>query len=229
MRFVNTLQEIIARQMRGEGQEDQNQTPPGQRGIFGRRATLPQPMNGMLSRMGGGYEPGNPYGASLGDFPDAHGYSPPTTRDDLELAGARSSPFSEALQAAPPQMPMGNGMGGPPPNRRGLEPPSAPQRSQAEMDNQAFAEARLRAQEGIRNEGYPYWNSPATRDAMGNRVDAIEQERRARAEQQRREGVTFDQWWRLRGRQDENAPPPRPFDLNSAYRFHSPPKRAHRG
>lgn len=218
MRFIDALQAAIARQM-GEN-EQQPSTQANGRGIFGRRgAAVPHVLRSFLP----GYEPGNPYRASLGQFPDANGYSPPTTRDDLNLAGAQSTPLSAALQAAPPQAPMVNGMGGPMPARRGLEPATAPVRPQADLENQAFAQARQRAQQGIRNEGYPYLRSPSVQDATANRVDAIEQERQARAEQQRREGVSFDQWWRFRGRQDENAPLPRPFDLNSAYRFNSPP------
>lgn len=106
----------------------------------------------------------------------------------------------------------------------GNAPPSASWPNQADVDNQAWAEANRMAQEGIAQEGYPYMTSPSWVAARTGMDRAIDRNRADRAEQERRERVSFDSWWHFGGRQGNE-----PVDPNApAYRFNPPPRRSGR-
>jgi len=105
----------------------------------------------------------------------------------------------------------------------GNAPPSATWPNQADVDNQAWQEANRMAQEYIAQNGTPHFTSPSvvnTGDAMASAVDG---NRAAQQEMARREGVSWEDWWRFHGRQGEaNASP---FDLQNAYRPGRAPPR----
>lgn len=161
------------------------------RGLFGRRARLPD------KEVYAPPAPPPPY-----NFP--MGYTGPT----LETPGvvtpaprARINPFGEMdLPFAGADEPQ-QGLLGP---MRGVAPPSAPQVSQAELDNLAAREAIQRAREALRSEGYPIFNDPAYQQSGQAMADAVDQNRAATAEMQRRQSIPFSAWWHHRGRQDAN-------------------------
>lgn len=93
--------------------------------------------------------------------------------------------------------------------------------NQAQIDNQAFAEARARARAGIAEEGYPYMSSPSWVQSRTEMDRALDADRAARAEQARREGVSFDQFWHFGGRQDPSQRDPN----DPAFRFTRPTRR----
>jgi len=91
--------------------------------------------------------------------------------------------------------------------RRGVEPPDGPQgQSFTEQDNRAFLDARERARALIEQDGSPYLTDPSVQQAGGALAAAVDANRAARDEVARRSGITWDQWWHYRGRQDANAP-----------------------
>lgn len=106
---------------------------------------------------------------------------------------------------------------------RGRAPPDAPQgTSQAQLDNQAFLDARTRARAAIAQEGTPYLSDPNVQRSGQALAAAVDQNRAARQEVQRREGVSWDQWWHHRGRQDPRNIPPlsiETYDLPQRYRW----------
>lgn len=101
--------------------------------------------------------------------------------------------------------------------------PNAPQGSQAEQENAAWRDAHSRARQAISQEGYPYFRSPSVVRAGDAMAAAVDTNRAARQEQARREGVSWDNWWHFRGRQDADAPLVAPFDFGSAYRTEPAP------
>lgn len=103
-----------------------------------------------------------------------------------------------------------------------LEPPDAPPpvRSLATMENQDWNDAVTRARQGIAQEGVPYAEDQGWLQDQSEMLRALEQERAARAEQERREQVSFEEWWRYGGRQAG------PSNDAPAYRFtRVPPQR----
>lgn len=88
----------------------------------------------------------------------------------------------------------------------------------AAADNQAWAEARQRAQAAITQEGYPYWTSPSVRASGAALADAVDANRAAQAERQHRESVSWPEWWFFGGRQAGPTPAGQP-----AYRFSQAP------
>lgn len=112
---------------------------------------------------------------------------------------------------------------GMPSTGRGMEPPSAAQPNQADLDNQAWQEANRMAQSYIRNNGTPYFTSPSVVNAGDALASAVDSNRAAQEEMARREGVSWEDWWRFHGRQGEaNAAP---FDFRNAYRPGRAPPR----
>jgi hypothetical protein len=106
---------------------------------------------------------------------------------------------------------------------RGMEPPSAARPNQADADNQAWQEANRMAQEYIAQNGTPYFTSPSVVNAGDAMASAVDGNRAAQQEMARREGVSWEDWWRFHGRQGEaNAAP---FDLQNAYRPGRAPQR----
>lgn len=105
--------------------------------------------------------------------------------------------------------------------RRGVEPPSAPLGpSQAAQDNQAFREALMAARAAIRTEGAPVFRDRPYQHAGQAYAESMDDYRAAQAEVDRREGVSWDQWWRHRGRQDANRPvAPEDYDFARRYRW----------
>jgi len=92
-------------------------------------------------------------------------------------------------------------------------------------ENRAFLDARARAQEAIREEGYPTLNDPAYQQSGQALAAAIDQNRADRAEIERRSGITWEQWWRHRGRQDVNhETTPEDTNLLTRYRFGPTPR-----
>lgn len=114
---------------------------------------------------------------------------------------------------------------GPEMPRRGLEPPTAPRNGEAqhEMEAQAMREARQRAHQATITEGFPYFQSPSVVSAGDALAAGVDRDRAARAEQSRRENVSWEDWWRLHGRQDGHEVGP--FDFANAYRTSRPPPR----
>lgn len=106
---------------------------------------------------------------------------------------------------------------------RGTAPPDAPQGPpQTQLDNQAFLDARTRARTAIAQEGTPYLSDPNVQGAGQALAAAVDQNRASQQEVERRQGVSWDQWWRHRGRQDpRNVPPisPQTYDLLQRYRW----------
>lgn len=195
------------------------------KGLFGRRMVAqPQWIAQLLDPFAHNRTPAeNPNRRSTGMFPSNAGYSPPALSADIAAAGAQRTPFAGAVAPLDAQpLPEQMGMGGPLSSAHDIIPNApAPSMSQAEMDNQAFAEALQRARAGIANEGYPYMRSPSWVNARVGQDRAVEQTRAAQAEQARREGITFDQWWHFGGRQDPSQRDPR----DPYYRFNRPPPR----
>lgn len=109
--------------------------------------------------------------------------------------------------------------------QRGTAPPSAPMQSQAELDNQAWQEAQMRARLAIQQDGVPYFESPSVVNAGDALASAVDANRAAEMEQARREGVSWEDWWRFHGRQDQSNPGALPFDLRNAYRTGPAPAR----
>lgn len=107
--------------------------------------------------------------------------------------------------------------------RRGLEPPNAQRQPQAEMEAQALREALQRAHQATQTEGVPYFRSPSVVNAGDALAAGVDSDRAARDEQSRREGVSWEDWWRLHGRQDGHAVAP--FDFENAYRTGRAPPR----
>lgn len=126
--------------------------------------------------------------------------------------------MSQPKPLGPPPMPV-NG-----PVNMGMRDASIFPPNQAQIENRDWADARARAIAGIQEEGYPYMSSPSW---VASRVEmdrALERNRAARAERERREGVSFEQWWRHGGRQD-----PSQYDPDDpAYRFSRLPESARR-
>lgn len=98
----------------------------------------------------------------------------------------------------------------PPADTQGYRPSPAPSFSdsapETALENRAFLDARTRAQEALREEGYPTFNDPAYQQSGQALAAAIDQNRADQAEIERRNGITWEQWWRHRGRQDANHP-----------------------
>lgn len=143
---------------------------------------------------------------------DAPGAIP--AANGMALGSVIDQPKPLGPQMPPPQMPMQSNAG-----MRSQEPlfPG----NQAQLDNQAFAEARARARAGIAEEGYPYMSSPSWVQSRTEMDRALDADRAARAEQARREGVSFDQFWRFGGRQDPSQRDPN----DPAFRFTRPTRR----
>lgn len=180
-------------------------------GLFGRRARLPDKQVFTPP-------PAPP------TFPFPMAYEGPTlATPGMEVATphVRIDPFGERdLPFASNDAPQDMGLFGP---RRGLEPPTAPQpQTQAEMDNIAAQEAIARARRAIREEGVPIFNDPAYQQSGQAMAAAVDQSRAAEAEMERRQGVSWDQWWHHRGRQDPQNIPPlslETYDLPRRYRW----------
>lgn len=153
---------------------------------------------------------------------------------DLGLVAPSQAPVSNALRAsigdvvvtpgyasdgAPMQAPTTSTA------RRGVAPPSAPPGpSQTQQENQAFREALLAARAAIRTEGTPVFSGPSYQRAGQAYAQSIDDYRAAQDEVARREGVTWEQWWRHRGRQDANRPTaPEDFDFARRYRWGQAP------
>jgi len=148
---------------------------------------------------------------------------------DLGLVAPSQAPVSNALRAsigdvvapgyatdgAPAPTPSASSA------RRGVEPPSAPLGpSQAAQDNQAFREALMAARAAIRTEGAPVFRDRPYQHAGQAYAESMDDYRAAQAEVDRREGVSWDQWWRHRGRQDANRPvAPEDYDFARRYRW----------
>jgi hypothetical protein len=90
-------------------------------------------------------------------------------------------------------------------------------------DDIAYREAVLAAQRSIRDEGAPYFRSPSVVNAGDALASAVDANRAAQAEMARREGVSWEDWWRFHGRQGEASAAP--FDLQNAYRPGRAPPR----
>lgn len=105
----------------------------------------------------------------------------------------------------------------------GVAPPDAPHGpAQTQLDNQAFLDARTRARTAIAQEGTPYLSDPNVQGSGQALAAAVDQNRAAQQEVERRQGVSWDQWWHHRGRQDpRNIPPPslETYDLPRRYRW----------
>lgn len=152
---------------------------------------------------------------------------------DLGLVAPSQAPVSNALRAsigdvvapgyasdgASAQTPAASSA------RRGVVPPSAAAGpSQAQQDNQAFREALIAARAAIRTEGTPVFDDPSYQRAGQAYAHSMDDYRAAQDEVARREGVTWDQWWRHRGRQDANRPPaPEDYDFARRYRWGQAP------
>ncbi len=104
---------------------------------------------------------------------------------------------------------------------RGVAPPDAPQGpSQAQLDNQAFLDARTRARAQIEHEGSPYLSDPNVQRSGQALAAAVDQNRASQDELRRRQGVTWNDWWHYGGRQAGVT------DLGqTAYRFGRTPPR----
>jgi hypothetical protein len=93
------------------------------------------------------------------------------------------------------------------------------------MENQAWQEANRMAQEYIAQNGTPYFSSPSVLNAGDAMASAVDRNRAAQQEVARREGVSWEDWWRFHGRQDQSNPSASPFDLRNAYRTGPAPAR----
>lgn len=113
--------------------------------------------------------------------------------------------------------------------RRGLAPPSAPATTHDIQNDQAFREALMRARGAIRTEGLPTFGDRSYQRAGQAYAQSMDDYRAAQHEVARREGVTWDQWWRHRGRQDANRPvAPEDFDFARRYRWGQAPDQGRR-
>lgn len=145
---------------------------------------------------------------------------------DLGLVAPSQAPVSNALRASLGDVRLHADAldapipAAPPPGvRRGVAPPDAAQGpSQTQQDNQAFREALLAARNAIRTEGMPVFGDPSYQHAGQAYAQSMDEYRAAQDEVARREGVSFEQWWRHRGRQDANRPPA-PEDFVRRYRW----------
>mgnify|MGYP007071607891 CR=1 FL=1 len=103
----------------------------------------------------------------------------------------------------------------------GMAPPDGPQGPpQAQLDNQAFLDARTRARAAIAQEGTPYLDDPNVQASGQALAAAVDQNRASQDELRRRQGVSWDDWWHFGGRQAGVTDPSLP-----AYRFGRAPPR----
>jgi hypothetical protein len=117
----------------------------------------------------------------------------------------------------------------PPADTQGYRPAPAPSFSdsapEAALENRAFVDARTRAQEALREEGYPTFNDPAYQQSGQALAASIDQNRADVAEMQRRQSIPWALWWQHRGRQDANhETTPEDTNLLTRYRFGPAPR-----
>ncbi len=164
--------------------------------------------------------------ASIGDFVTPYSDPSPTPLSEM---GANGRPigsvrFPDVLEQGA-QIQAVQPAAAPPMARRGIEPPNAPRGtwpSEADANNQAFRDARTRAREQIRNEGYQFVDPGYIQQGQAY-AQAVDRNRAAQAEMQNRENVSWEDWWRFRGRQDGHVVAP--FDFANAYRAGPVPER----
>lgn len=149
----------------------------------------------------------NPQGRSIGNeaFGRASGnlYSPLTYRDNVALAGAPRLSVEQATIIDPPQVQQ-DGVGGPDETGPHDIIPNAPRPSDAELEAQAMRDAMATARASMQTEPVPY-NTNARWVEERDAIERLRQrDRQAQAEMARREGVSFEDWWRFGGRQDED-------------------------
>lgn len=146
---------------------------------------------------------------------------------NLGLEAPSQAPVSNALRVSIGDVMLPDGAQQAPPMtaaetggvRRGVAPPNAaPGPSQAVQDNQAFREALRAARAAIRTEGAPVFRDRPYQMAGQAYAQSMDDYRAAQAEVERREGVSWDQWWRHRGRQDANRQVA-PEDMDWARRY----------
>lgn len=147
---------------------------------------------------------------------------------DFGLEAPSAAPVSDPLRLALRDTLVGGGSFAPetyntqtPTVARGREPPSAPQGPpQAQLDNQAFLDARTTARAQIAQEGVPYFQSPSVVEAGNAMAASVDQNRMSQDEMRRRQGVLWEDWWHYGGRQAGPTDPSQP-----AYRFgRAPPQ-----
>lgn len=161
----------------------------------------------------------NPNRNSVGAQGFAQGnYTPPTYGQDIAAAGVQRQPLQSLLTMAEPQ-PEVNGVGGPLSPARDIIPNAPQGPNQYELEAAAAREAIRRAQA---NPGSGPLNYNENQQWYGQRQQLDRLQDRARADQAemaRREGVSFEDWWRFGGRQSSDWTPEQP-----AYRLTQLPR-----
>lgn len=151
----------------------------------------------------------NPQRRSYADFAATGQYAAPTYAEDIATARTPRAPLSSVLTTGEPQ-PEVNGIGGPASPARDIIPNAPQGPSQAELEAQAMRDAMARAH-ALRGE--PLYDPNLDTQWRGDRTEldrAREQYAAAEAERARREGVSFEEWWRFGGRQSEDWTPDQP-------------------